>query len=169
MVIAVKLLHLVYHVVPFQNSPKSTILLRSFPVDVVRDGPRSSLRRLLAGRLMRSQTMAVVPAPVYRRPSSRLACSARRCPARRHTSRDRWLNSFVGNGIKSDVASRRRDLSSVRATRYHDSPTPRPRRGKRADLEFKPWLHVNFLTFLERCDWLQQLCLMNIYQHVRFS
>jgi len=27
---------------------------------------------------------------------------------------------------------------------------------------------LKFLVFVERCDWLQRLRLMNIFQHVRF-
>jgi len=26
----------------------------------------------------------------------------------------------------------------------------------------------SFSAFVERCDWLQQICLVNIFQHVRF-
>jgi len=54
---------------------------------------------------------------------------ARARPGRRRASKDRWSNSFVGNGIKSDVASCRRDLRAVdasRGRRHHPCTNDQP-------------------------------------------
>ena len=98
---------------------------------VARSGDGHTSRRLLGPRLMQSGQRCGRPAAVERASLGR-AWPGAPWPRRRRPSRDRWLDSFVGNGIKSDVASRRRDLRSCsrdpRATNSPRPTIPRPRR-----------------------------------------
>ena len=96
---------------------------------VARSGDGHTSRRLLGPRLMQSGQRCGRPAAVERASLGR-AWPGAPWPRRRRPSRDRWLDSFVGNGIKSDVASRRRDLRSVYATQHDASPrsSAHPRR-----------------------------------------